>query len=833
MSKYWLLLVLITNGLLTERGFAQEPKPVQLPDDLYATIAAMPIAAPVKDGNLIKVIDGVSRLPVANADVLVITNVRDKAFQKRAQELQTAMIAKEIEQKQSRLLMAAMMGTRYQTDADGNASIPAGDDTFAIVISGKMEAQWNARMKGPLELFAPRFVTVQVRTADGKPARGVELGLGMQGRHFHAQIKGKTDASGSCTLEVSDRLGGNDLIVAALIASDDRIEVAFQADAIPDTPLQLQLPPCGQVRFIFYGEDERPSEVMKRALLNWELTPTAIANTRVVRRMTTMWPSQLDPDGAMFTYVALGLDIEISAYIEGISEALKFEAKGPTREHELIIVEGRSHTGPPIVSIRVTDQQGQPVANEELGVVLYSADRHTHSNYKTDADGQLVILLQELRPESIYVVRRSQSEGTDYRGAARIPVGELQPGKQQLADVQLQDEPVIASGHVVDAEGKPVADLWLRGKTTIISGNGGGRNLTGWWWFEHRVRTDEQGHFEIREISPVDKAMKLRIESDAWALLGDALTLKAGSTKEIIRVGTASQLEGEFLGDLQDTRLDFTVTNRDTGKQTSGRMRHGKYVVSGIPAGNYDIAFGRNADFKIENVKSAIKGDTQDPRLRTAEWQKHFQLLETTVTDENNKPLEGLTVWYHVKHKNGRGSSGSGANTNKDGKARSLSPLKNASIEVREAGYEPQRFEKNLQNLKVQLLPVAAIEVQIVGMPKLPDGVYAQATVTQEAQLIRMHASSVRLVKGRATVQPQAIGKCSLQILLGADYQREQTNQVRQALRRALNLKALTFELVGTRKPTEPKVFTLDQDTIDDINACLDDAREVLKQKDK
>ena len=61
------------------------------------------------------------------------------------------------------------------------------------------------------------------------------------------------------------------------------------------------------------------------------------------------------------------------------------------------------------------------------------------------------------------------------------------------------------------------------------------------------------------------------------------------------------------------------------------------------------------------------------------------------------------------------------------------------------------------------------------------------------------------LVNGRAKVRPQALCKCELRITFHAN-QRDRAKQVRQALRRALNLNPFTFELTGTRKPTEPKV---------------------------
>ncbi len=825
MPKNRLLLVLITNCLLAECLFAQDTQPIELPKDPHAAIAAMPIADPVADGNIVQIIDGDTKKPIANADVIAFANARDEAFQKRARDLQVSLEGRVTDQRTMQLILAAMLGTRYQTNAEGTALIPAGDDTFAIVVSGTRVAQWTPRQKGPLELFAPRFITVQVLNSRGKPARNVEIGVGdRDNMYFHPTASGKTDAAGICKLALSDQRRRNDLKVEALIGSDTPIEAAFQADAIPDEPLQLRLPPCGQVRFILYGEDERPSQTLKRAHLNW-------VDSSYVSRMRSTPPTQLDSDGAMFAYVALNLDISISAFINGVEDELTFKAKGPTRERELIIVDGRINTGPPILSFRVLDQQGNPLANTELGRVFYSANNYDYRTANTDADGKLTIAFQQEQPESIYLLRRSESEGTDYRGAVRIPLGELKPGKQKLADVQLQDEPVIASGNVVDAEGKPVAGLWLRSKTTIVSGgSGGGSGSQEMWYYAHRVRTDEQGHFEIREVAAVDHALWLSADSEAWALMDGSFTLNSGDKGETIRVGVATRLEGEWLGELEDTRINVKATNLTTGKATTSTMRNGKYEIGGIPSGNYDITFGRNDAYKIENVQSVKKGTAQDPRLRSDEWTKHFQVLETTVTDENNKPLKNITVWYYITRKNGR--SGSGVRTDKEGKARRLMPFKNSSVEVRVPGYEAKVFEKDLKDLKVQLLAIAAIEVQIVGMPKLPNEVSAHATVMHQAGRVARSGNRTTLVNGRAKVQPQALGKCELRITFRANL-RDRSNQVRQALRRALNLNPLTFELTGARKPTEPMVFKLDQETIDDIQACLDDAREVLKKKDK
>jgi hypothetical protein len=205
-------------------------------------------------------------------------------------------------------------------------------------------------------------------------------------------------------------------------------------------------------------------------------------------------------------------------------------------------------------------------------------------------------------------------------------------------------------------------------------------------------------------------------------------------------------------------------------------------------------------------------------------------LLETTVTDEDNKPLDNITIQYYVSRKNGR--SGTGASIDKDGKARRLAPFKNSSIEVKVAGYEPQAFATNLKDLKGQLKKVAAIEVQIVDMPKLPSGISAHVTAARPG--VRVHSSAGNsLVNGRAKVQPRMLGQCQPTITLQADYQRDLSNQDRRALHSSLNRSEITFEITGTRKPTEARVFKLEQDTIDDIQSCLDEAREILKKKGK
>ena len=828
MSKYCLLIVLIANCLLAEQAFAQDPKPLQLPEDPRATIAAMPIATPVKDGHVVKVIDDETKKPIPHADVLAWPTVQGEEFKKRSAEVFEAVQARKADFNALLVNLAATLGTRYQTNSEGMVTIPAGHNAFAVVLSGDKIGQWHDQMKGPLELSAPLYVTVQVLNSRGKPERNVEVRLADRNRAGGLQINGKTDASGICKLWISPLMRSNDLQVEAIIASKKRLAVPFQVDAIPDQPLQLQLPPCGQVRFLLYGEDERPSSTLDSARLDWPREGTTESGL-FCYETASIAPTNQEPDGAMFAHVELHLDIHIIAKIKDIPNAMHFRAKGPTRERELIIVDNRVNVGPPIVRFRLLDQQGQALVNEQIGTVIYSAKWNSHHVATTDADGYLSIALQRKHPESLYVMRRSNSEGTDYRGAARIKIGELKPGKQVLADLKLEDEPVIASGTIVDSQGEPVAGLWLHGSATIVSdelGNGpSGRDSR---WFEHRVCTDAQGRFAIRELAPVDNPVRLWLKNNEWADL-DRIALKQGDLDKTFRAAPATQLVGQFIGDLKGTRLNVTVINRSTGDQQLATVVDGTIRVLRLPMGSYDLVFGRNSGFKLENVQSAPQGQAQDSRLQSDEWTKHFQVLTTTVTDRNNKPLSGISVYYFSRRRSNR--LGTRVFTNERGVARRLMPINNASIEIKQAGYESHTFTftKGRKDLLVQLQPIAAIDVQIMGMPELPAVVFASVSVASGAPGTNFDQSAP-LIGGRTTVQPRALGKSQLRITLQPAYRKDISREVRSELLRALAMRPLTFEIIGTRKPTEPTVLKLDQDTINEINACLADVRKVLKQ---
>ncbi|MFK7740785.1 MAG: hypothetical protein AB8H80_10715 [Planctomycetota bacterium] len=701
-------LALIAICLLRSCLLAQTPPPIDIPADPYAAIAAMPIQPAAADGRSIEVVDGDTGKPIAHASVVVIGSMTDPDVRKRVQAVQQAMRGLDLSRRMQGVTMAALMGTRFVTNAEGIATFLPTDSTFGIVTSGKRTASWEPRHEGPIQLFAARIAAVEVRDATGKPARDVLVGLTADSKSPFMLARQRTNSDGVCTFDTSDYRNRGQLQAVAMIASPEPVRANLTDKATPDTPLQLKLPPCGQARFILYGDDEKPSTDLESATLTWDfkIDPAAFQ-----WGPTSMQPSQQTEDSAVYSHVALGLDLRVAAKLKGIDNPLEFQAKGPTRQGEMVIIDGRITKGPPILRFRVLDQQGQPIANEPLGRIFYSKQHYGYAEFTTDASGMATLTFQGAQPDSIYLVRRGagsgsrKSKGTNYRGATRLELGDLKPGNQSMADAQLQDEPIAATGVLVDPNGNPVAGVWLTSKMTIASGgSGGGTSRGGRYFHKHRVQTDDKGRFAIREFAPVDRPFYLTVEDALWTPTKERLVLQVGDVDELLQVATATELHGQLLGDTGDAQIDVRATNRDSGRVFRSNLHEGTFAISKMPRGRYDVAFGPYGGFQIKDVESTDSEETQDPRLKTTEWTKHLQLLETTVTDQDGMPLEGATVLYFAR--SGKRRSGRGCRTDAKGTARWLLPFKNTYIEVKHPGYEPQKIESDLKGLKVRLQPV-------------------------------------------------------------------------------------------------------------------------------
>lgn len=799
----------------------QDTKTIAIPADPQAALAAMPISKPVAAGQALSVVDGETKKYLVGVDVLVLPNIRDKEMQKASQAL-GEQVGDKYDRKTAMMILGTMYGERYQTNAEGVVYLPKGPAVFAMIFHDGMSASWQPGSKDTVALHEPRYVHVLVHDSRGQPARNVAVGLDEQGSFFHARVRATTNKAGTCRLEIEESLRSDKLVVQAIVASHEAIKNEFEVSELTDKPLQLKLPPCGQVRFILYGEDERPVRMLKSALLYIERDP----QKRRSMFGPSVWatPTKLDADGALFTHVCLGLKLSVHATIEGVGNTVKFESDGPTREREMIIVEGRLKVGPPIISLRIIDQQGQPVANQDIGTLQRSKRRYKYNTDKTDAEGRLGLSLEDV-PDSIYLIHRKEGDRTTYLGAARIKCKDFKPGKQDLGDVQLVDEPVIVHGQVIDEDRQPVAGLWLRGAATIAAtGSGGGSSRGQQWHFEHRVCTDAQGRFEIRELHPLNVPLKLWIEGSEWATADKTISLTTDGSNQIIKASRAGHLEGTLNGDMGGNTLEVTAIARDGGTNHRGTVRDGKFELHGLPSGAFDLKFGNG--FTIENVTVPKKGQPQDPRLQDIDWLKHFQLITTKVTDEAGTPLQITTVT--MLDESGRPLSGKKIWPDARGIVRQIVRTGKLQLRIESAGYVTQVVSSDIADRTIRLKAIAPIKVRITGMPKLPPGLKAALAISDNPERRRLRGPNLR--NGRATVRPTMLGKSYIVLSLTHDTGLQLPVGWYDQLRINLDQPPIGFEVTATSKPGPELELALDKKMLDQLAEIIAEAKELLRE---
>ncbi|MFO1078295.1 MAG: carboxypeptidase-like regulatory domain-containing protein [Planctomycetota bacterium] len=806
---------------------AQAPK-IASAEDARAALAAMPVHEPVADGLAVRVIDGLSQEPVAGADVFAIRENPDLS----ALDDVPALKRRGYDQTLSSLVIAALFGTRYRTGDDGAVRIAdVGRRGSLVVVAGERVGGGRPSRQAVIEVYAPHAVDVVVRTADGKPMRGVPVGVGHASDTLVTGLEPPlTDRDGRCHLAV-DRMLGLDVFVGALGAFAAPCVKKVDLRKADAGPVELTVPACGQVRFILYGPDEKPATGLTTAFLRLAPDPKAMADMRGARPTSAM-PSVVAADNALFPLVEIGREVVVTAHVQGVAKPLQFRGNGPARAGELVVVDGRLTVGPPVLSFRLVDQQGRPVGNEKVGLVGRDAQYFGMTDAETDGEGRLTVPLLPEQATSFYVLRRRASAATEYLGAAHREFAGPQRGPQDLGDLQLVDEPVVARGRLVDADGKPIAGLWVRGSTSITTGSGGG----GWsgqhWFFEHRVQTGADGVFELRELAPQDVPIAVTPEGGDW-IAPAKLEVKQGTQQpQEFRLSRPSTIAARFAGE-DLAGLDFRVrlVHEQSGTMRETQFQNGVLGPMAWAAGTYDVRIGDpEMEFTIAGVEAPAGGAVDDPRLAAiAVPATHFG-VRVTVVDDGDRPVPG--AWVMCEAVRGQGRSGSGTPTAKSGKAVVLLRREGAEVSVRKDGFETARVKELAGEVRVVLKRVAAVAVKFAGLPELPAPLryttqWTRAGGGGRSMFGNFEGDTVR-------VQPTQKGTWRVVVVFAYDGRPGEDVEVQRQVLAALGGAAIAFDLDVGETPAEMPVLELSKEQRDDLVERIAAAKAVLAEhKDK
>ncbi len=402
---------------------------------------------------------------------------------------------------------------------------------------------------------SPSQRTVEIEVVDhrGKPVLGVPIVVSRLSPLGTRRIEDShttaiaTDANGKASVQIP-RMRENSLIgIAPRILTARPIVEEFSASdlsAIPES-LRFALPPFGSVRV--YAQDSKGEP---RKMRSARLSLANRRNQRFdARAQPEVRPTAHDDNSATFGFVELDLRVSARLRIHEAQESFSIEGTGPTRERELKVLSGDCANPSPLIRMRLVDRKGSALTRQPVVAVLAKPGQVWSQRVETGPNGELEQRIPRgFYSARLYVVRRGEDRDLSrrYLGAAQIDLPALSEGQTvEVERVALQEEPVLITGHVVDAAGKPLPDATVFCSASYAKPQDG-RIFGDVPHLSHRVCTDENGRFELREMGALPESIALNISHDTHALPSGPIEVAPRASGLRIVMSMASELRGSF-----------------------------------------------------------------------------------------------------------------------------------------------------------------------------------------------------------------------------------------------------------------------------------------------
>lgn len=377
---------------------------------------------------------------------------------------------------------------------------------------------------------------------------------------------------------------------------------------------------------------------------------------------------------------------------------------------------------------RVCDEHGAELADER--VVSALRDRHSSRAFevRTGSHGELDIdvdaaWLAEAEVPLLMIYRRDErGELTEYAGAFAVELGKGLVSSAKRESVKLLAEPVLVSGRVVDAEGRGLAGIVVEAPSTFTletkqsSWGGGARSLG------HRVETEANGDFALRELRPKGVAFELRSGTRGLVLAEPALVTPGQTGLRLVAVGAASLRAG--LKDAEDvalgSHLQISVRETRTGTiQTRSFERAREVEFTGLRPGTHEVLLGDalDPDLVIENVKLVAGQPCADPRVAEIDWTGALRKVAVSV----RKPAgSGLVVTCFIMHVLDHGMRGHGFAI--EDEAVVLVPKRRGGIQVSAPGHVTEQAVDPGDRVLFTLVAQPELQLRLPADVTLPAG---------------------------------------------------------------------------------------------------------------
>jgi len=700
------------------------------------------VAAPAADADLleIEVLRSDDRAPVAGAEVLV-ADIDEDRWQPLMDEFFLGASVDGI---------LNQFAARFVAGPDGKVLVPMPGD-YALLAGRKEQffgiLQWDGReAEGPgqratIEVERTRDLRIRVRDENGQPAPGVTVALRVSvGDDFSMDLlRARTGPDGLGSIAHAGafaklfpfaEVGTSSAALAAVLPEPVGQEIDLAQ--LPAEPVELRLPPTGSVIVKLRTAD---GAGFHDPLL------VALSKAREDHEDSAAWQepgmpgfdavSQRMPGGEFrFDHVGLGLTIQASAAFPGAPRASVARAPGPQRPGETVVLDLVEQRDFPVLLAQFLDAAGQPLAGElvqvELMLVGDELDWSNQHAIRTDAEGRIRLGIMPVSEEEAAVAiawRRDAGAGGLELQARTELARPLKVGENDVGSVRMTPAPILASGRVLDPQGRPVEHASVAPARRVVDEyDPGAIHLDSIW--ERERETDEQGGFTLTGSWP-DPDLVLEVEANGYLPVEQLIA--PGAQNLEIRLARSYKLSARLIVDpgVDIHRLEIELESpgseaeNDTDLQfvKDAEGRDGLIEFSGAQPGYADLVIripthgGPEKELlRISGI--LVGGASADPRLDPIDLRGKIYGCKILARGEDGSELEDLEAWPVANP----ASSFNGWN----GSVSLLSSRPFGAVQVNSPGWRPARLTPAHPIEEVVL--VAGLEVRISSSATAPDG---------------------------------------------------------------------------------------------------------------
>lgn len=381
-------------------------------------------------------------------------------------------------------LPAEGQALRGRADADGRMRLvtPTAPATLEVAFEDRRAVvEVPAGQSEPLVVRLPRplAIDVVVRGPGGEPAADVPISLRGAGRMtgregFRGAVvrpmelvlaQGQTDAEGRARLEDSRGLFFEpssvdmDWRLHLDLMAKDAPRLALEAGSVPTAPLEMTLPPLGEVvvELTGHGAPVEPGTSIHLSARSDEPLPELVGTA--------------DAEGRVrFARVGYGLALHLTT-VDWSAPLPGPDFDGPTAEQPRVTVPWQLPRRPPVLRAQLLDETEQPLP-EGSGLALrvtWPAGDFVLGGWRVDGDGWVRAELPEvlIGVEGLHVefdvAPAARGDAVSPRRHVQLPLAPLASGPNAVGPFSVPPAPLLAAGTVRTRGGAPLAgaQLWM------------------------------------------------------------------------------------------------------------------------------------------------------------------------------------------------------------------------------------------------------------------------------------------------------------------------------------------------------------------------------------